>query len=241
MQQATVNLLADMGVQPGTLQAGLVAARRRPTAPPRRRSSPHRPRATLSPATASRSRARPPTPAAVVASVEVSVDGGTTWQTATGRSNWSHTLSAAEGPHHGPGARDRRFSQSRHAGERQFHTSARRPARARSGTPSTHGCAGQRHQLRRARREVPGRRRRLQSPASASTRRAETPARIPARCGPSRGSISGRRPSPASRPPAGRRRRFASPIPIEADTTYVASYHTTSGTTRRELLRERRR
>ena len=26
MQQATVNLFADMGVQPGTLQAGLVAA-----------------------------------------------------------------------------------------------------------------------------------------------------------------------------------------------------------------------
>jgi hypothetical protein len=91
VQQATVNLFADMGVQPGTLQAG------------------------LQPATASTDTAAPSstitgplggnvesgitmtvTGAATdnggqVGGVEVSVDGGATWHPATGRSIWSYS------------------------------------------------------------------------------------------------------------------------------------------------------
>jgi hypothetical protein len=92
MAQATVNLLADMGVQPKTLQAGLV------------------------PATASTDQTRPQSAIAapggamrvgvpvtlagtatdagggVVAGVEVSTDGGVTWHPANGRENWTYTF-----------------------------------------------------------------------------------------------------------------------------------------------------
>ena len=91
IQQATVNLFADMGVQPATLQDG------------------------LTPATASTDTVAPTstivTPAdgatvqaglitvngtatdvgGVVGGVEVSVDGGTTWRAASGRESWSYT------------------------------------------------------------------------------------------------------------------------------------------------------
>ncbi|AGA31260.1 DUF4082 domain-containing protein [Singulisphaera acidiphila] len=93
MQQATVNLFADMGVQPGTLQPGLV------------------------PATASTDTARPTsiitslaagtllqsgvpitisgtatdTGGGIVAAVEISTDGGLTWHRATGRTSWSYS------------------------------------------------------------------------------------------------------------------------------------------------------
>lgn len=93
MQQATINLFADMGVQPANLQPG------------------------LSPATASTDVAAPVcvitfpanggTAAAnnpitvsgtasdvqgIVAAVEVSLDGGSTWKTASGTTNWSFTF-----------------------------------------------------------------------------------------------------------------------------------------------------
>jgi hypothetical protein len=98
MQQATVNLLADMGVQPLTLQAGLT------TATPS--SDTAAPTSTItSPANGS------PVPAntfitisgtaadvggGVVGGVEVSADGGATWRRATGRGNW--TFSWHTGP-----------------------------------------------------------------------------------------------------------------------------------------------
>jgi hypothetical protein len=95
MQQATMNLLADMGAQPGTVQSG------------------------LTPSSASADTARPTsavtTPAdgstvgageritvtgtasdtnGIVAGVEVSVDGGTTWRAAQGTSSWSYEWTA---------------------------------------------------------------------------------------------------------------------------------------------------
>ena len=97
MQQATVNLFADMGVQPATMQSNLVAATQSTdfiapastiTAPSNGASFPAR-----SPITITGSA----TDAAVVAGVEISVDGGTTWQPATtvseldGTVNWSFT------------------------------------------------------------------------------------------------------------------------------------------------------
>jgi hypothetical protein len=94
MQQATVNLFADMGVQPARLQAGLVPATAstdfvKPTA------------SILSPVdgaviqsgtvvtvtgTASDSGG------GVVGGVEVSTDGGATWHRATGRTNWTYVF-----------------------------------------------------------------------------------------------------------------------------------------------------
>ena len=93
MQQATVNILADMGVQPLTLQSNLVAATQSTvtTGPTVTVSSPaagtavpaQRPVTVTGTATAATG--------AVVARVEVSTDGGTTWNAATGLNSWSYT------------------------------------------------------------------------------------------------------------------------------------------------------
>ena len=93
MQQATVNLFADMGVQPATLQSGLVAA----TA-----STDHTPPTSVITSPTAGAALQCGTPVTitgtatdagggVVAGVEVSVDGGQTWHPAQGRANWSYT------------------------------------------------------------------------------------------------------------------------------------------------------
>ena len=91
MQQATVNLLADMGAQPATLQTGLVVASpSADTTPPTSVIS--------SPSNGAT------TPANLqvtisgtafdvggqVGGVEVSTDGGATWHPATGRTTWTY-------------------------------------------------------------------------------------------------------------------------------------------------------
>ncbi len=97
MQQATVNLFADMGVQPGSLQTDLVAATISTdddppassiSSPANNASFPVRSAITIT-GTASDNK--------VVAGVEISTDGGTTWESVTTMSNldgsvsWSHT------------------------------------------------------------------------------------------------------------------------------------------------------
>src|SRR5262249_48563442 len=91
IQQATVNLFADMGVQPGTLQSGLVPATKSTDATP--------PVSGVSaPANgASFVTAQPVLISGFasdvggkVAGVEVSVDGGTTWHRASGTTSWSY-------------------------------------------------------------------------------------------------------------------------------------------------------
>ena len=92
MQQATVNLFADMGVQPATLQTGLVAASASIDFSP--------PSSTVvDPATGSNLQLGTPmtiggtaadVAGGVVGGVEVSVDGGSTWHPATGRVTWSY-------------------------------------------------------------------------------------------------------------------------------------------------------
>ncbi|WP_311043626.1 DUF4082 domain-containing protein [Rhizobium lentis] len=92
VQQAMVNLLADMGIQPGTLQSGLTAA----TA-----SSDHTaPTSVITvPATATAGSTVTITGTAadtgggVVAAVEVSTDNGASWHPATGDENWTYTWS----------------------------------------------------------------------------------------------------------------------------------------------------
>jgi len=90
MQQATVNLLADMGVQPGTLQGGLLPATpSTDTVPPRSTIIPPTPGITAgSPVTISGTAVD--SGGGVVGAVEVSLDGGKTWHPALGRENWSY-------------------------------------------------------------------------------------------------------------------------------------------------------
>ena len=97
MQQATVNLLADMSAQPTTLQSGLVLAVKSldVTAPTV---------AITSPADSASVPAGPVTVTGTAADVggtvgvvEVSTDG-TVWRPATGRTTWSFTFTATQGP-----------------------------------------------------------------------------------------------------------------------------------------------
>jgi hypothetical protein len=93
MKQATVNLLADMNAEPGTLQAGLVAATASTdhsapttaiTAPAVGASVPSGALVTITGTAADAG-------GGVVAAVEVSTDGGVTWHRATGQNTWTYT------------------------------------------------------------------------------------------------------------------------------------------------------
>lgn len=91
-QQATVNMFADMGVQPATLQAGIVpATASTDSAPPT--SVITYPTAGMSVNTGSAITVTGNASDAgggVVGGVEISGDGGATWHPATGRSTWSY-------------------------------------------------------------------------------------------------------------------------------------------------------
>ena len=93
MQQATVNLLADMSAQPATLQPGLFpATASSDTAPPTSIVIAPTPETNVqSGSTVTISGTAGDTGGGVVASVEVSVDGGNTWHRATGLDNWVYS------------------------------------------------------------------------------------------------------------------------------------------------------
>jgi hypothetical protein len=97
MQQATVNLFADMGVQPTTLQAGLTAATgSADTSPPSSTITAPTAGSNMAPGTAvSITGTAADAGGGVVGGVEVSVDGGTTWHPAVGRANWSYSWTPA--------------------------------------------------------------------------------------------------------------------------------------------------
>jgi hypothetical protein len=93
MQQAMINLLADMGNQPATLQPGLVAAAASSDTllPSSAITSPVN-GAVLAPgAEVTVAGTAADTGGGVVGGVEVSVDGGTTWHPAIGRANWTYS------------------------------------------------------------------------------------------------------------------------------------------------------
>ncbi|WP_259400782.1 DUF4082 domain-containing protein [Microbispora sp. H13382] len=92
MKQATVNLFADMGVQPATLEPGLVpATQSTDTAPPTSQMlTPTAGASVPGGTTVTVGGTAADTGGGVVAGVEVSVDGGTTWHRAVGRTSWQY-------------------------------------------------------------------------------------------------------------------------------------------------------
>jgi Domain of unknown function (DUF4082)/Bacterial Ig domain len=91
LQQATVNLFADMGVQPATLQHGLVpATASSDTTPPVSAITSPAAGAAINAGNSTAITGTASDAGGVVAGVEFSGDGGTTWHPATGRSNWSY-------------------------------------------------------------------------------------------------------------------------------------------------------
>ena len=92
MQQATVNLLADMGVAPATLQANLVpATASSDTTPPTSAiSSPSDGSTATAGTVVAITGTASDTGGGDVVLVQVSVDGGTTWRDAQGFENWTY-------------------------------------------------------------------------------------------------------------------------------------------------------
>jgi hypothetical protein len=96
-EQATINLFADMGIQPATLIAGLVTASKSTDmiAPTSTITSPASGTVIADGATVTVSGTASDMGGGVVAGVEVSTDGGTTWHPATGTTQWSYTWNVA--------------------------------------------------------------------------------------------------------------------------------------------------
>lgn len=96
MQQATVNLFADMGVQPATLQAGLLpATKSTDTAPPSSTlTSPATGTSVQLGAAVTVTGTAADVGGGLVAGVEVSTDSGATWHPANGTTTWSYTWAA---------------------------------------------------------------------------------------------------------------------------------------------------
>lgn len=92
MQQAQVNLLADMGAQPATLASGLIASAKSSdtTAPTAAISTPAAGATVANGASVTLSGTASDS-GGVVAGVEVSTDGGSTYHAATGTTSWSYT------------------------------------------------------------------------------------------------------------------------------------------------------
>ena len=106
MQQATINILADMGAQPTTLMSGMVAATASTdTTPPTSTITSPAPGANLSDgASVTVTGTATDSGGGVVAGVEISTDGGTTWHPVTTMSaantsvTWSYTWIAHGSP-----------------------------------------------------------------------------------------------------------------------------------------------
>jgi len=95
MQQATVNLLADMGAQPVTLQSGLTkATASTDTTPPVSVITSPAAGANVTSGTRVTVQGTATDVGGVVAGVEVSTDNGNTWHPATGQGSWTFSWTA---------------------------------------------------------------------------------------------------------------------------------------------------
>jgi hypothetical protein len=92
MQQATINLLADMGAQPGSIMSGMVAATASTdhTAPTSVINFPTAASGVATNVPLTLYGTATDAGGGVVAGVEVSVDGGATWHPANGTNNWTY-------------------------------------------------------------------------------------------------------------------------------------------------------
>lgn len=93
MRQATVNIFADMGVQPATLQPGQLRARMSTdvVAPTSTIFAPSASASIFSGTPVTVSGTAADTGGGVVGGVEVSTDGGLTWRRAEGRDSWTYS------------------------------------------------------------------------------------------------------------------------------------------------------
>jgi hypothetical protein len=92
MQQATVNLIADMGVQPASLQPGVVSATASTdTTPPTSTITFPTAGSTINTGGAITVTGTASDSGGVIGGVEFSSDGGATWHPTTGRASWSYT------------------------------------------------------------------------------------------------------------------------------------------------------
>ena len=99
MQQATVNLFADMGVQPYALIPGLTAATQSTdTTPPTSTITSPTGGANIADGTKITVTGTAADNGGVVAGVEVSTDGGSSWHPATGTTSWSYSWVAHGNP-----------------------------------------------------------------------------------------------------------------------------------------------
>nr|WP_254678762.1 DUF4082 domain-containing protein [Arthrobacter sp. 24S4-2] len=99
MRQATVNLFADMGVQPSTLITGLVAASNSTdTSKPVSTITSGLNGQTLADGSKVTISGTASDTGGVVGGVEVSTDGGTTWHPATGTANWTYSWTVHGSP-----------------------------------------------------------------------------------------------------------------------------------------------
>ena len=96
MQQGTLNLLADMGAQPATLQAGLTAATPSAdaTAPTSTITSPANNSSVQPGSQVTITGTATDAGGGLVGGVEVSTDNGATWHPATGRGPWTYAWTA---------------------------------------------------------------------------------------------------------------------------------------------------
>ena len=190
MEQATVNLLAEMGAQPGTLQSGLVAGDRidRHTPPTATITSPTAGKPLKSGEMVTITGTAADTGGGVVAGVEVSTDGGKTWHPATGTSSWTYAwnVDGAE-LDHDRGAGDRRLRQHRRAERRRDRLGRLPVLDAGDRTPDHRRRRRQRLDLGSGSSSAatsPAR-----STASASSNRPPTPAPTSAASGPSAATL----------------------------------------------------
>src|SRR6185312_9640495 len=93
LQQATVNLLADMGVQPATLQSGLLlATKSTDTTPPSSFITSPAAGSSIPTGVITIAGAAADSGGGVIGGVEVSADGGITWHPAVGRESWTYSF-----------------------------------------------------------------------------------------------------------------------------------------------------
>ena len=94
MQQATINLFADMGVQPASIQGGLLlATQSTDTVPPVSTITSPTSGSNLSLGSSTTvSGTASDSGGGVIGGVEVSVDGGQTWHPASGRASWTYSF-----------------------------------------------------------------------------------------------------------------------------------------------------